>query len=244
MLDELAQKAIDEALRGQWEEAKRLNEELLKADPKNQEALNRLARALLELGRPDRAIASYKKVLRLDPYNSIAQKALGRLTKASFSPGRQGKTPKRKDGASGPQTPRVTELFLEEPGKTKTVALIHLGDETVISSLDTGEPVKLHTHTHRVSVQTESGQYIGRFPDDLARRIVKLTRAGNEYFSFVRSVTPDSVKIFIREIKRGEDAPDIPSFPPTEKLGYISFTSPELVHEERPEMPSEEDGQE
>ena len=156
--------------------------------------------------------------------------------------GRQGKSPKRKDGLPlKPSTVRIAELFIEEPGKTKTVTLIHLGDEAMVSALDAGEPVKLQTHAHRVSVQTESGQYIGRLPDDLARRIIKLTRAGNEYLSFVRSVAPDSVKILIREIKRGENAPDIPSFPPTEKLGYISFTPPELVHEERPEMLSDED---
>lgn len=277
MLDELAQKAIDEALGGNWETARRLNEQILKADPQNQEALNRLARALLELGKPDRAIALYKKVLRLDPYNSIAQKALERLTKV-------GKSPKRKDGLPlRPSTVRIAELFIanrenlgrksedeatrstdrkrearfgmkpedapavkpesfiEEPGKTKTVALIHLGDDSVISALDTGEPVKLLTHAHRVSVQTGGGSYIGRLPDDLARRIIKLTRAGNEYISFICSVSLDSVRIFAREVKRGEGAPDIPSFPPTEKIGYVSFTPPGLVHEERPETSSEDE---
>ncbi len=240
MLDELAQKAIEEAINGHWEEAKRLNEEILRSDPENQEALNRLARALLELGKVNKAISSYKKVLRFDPYNSIAQKALERLTVGS-------KSPKLKDGPSDSISPgeplRVAELFIEEPGKAKTVGLLHLGDDSVISALGSGEPVRLQTHAHRVSVQTEGGQYIGRLPDDLARRIIKLTRSGNEYLSFIRSVAPDSVKIFIREAKRGEGVSDIPSFPPTEKLGYISFTPPELVHEEKPEMLPEEDGQ-
>lgn len=223
LMDDLAQQAIDLALRGNWEEAASLNKQILKQAPKDEEALNRLARASLELGDYKKAVLCYKKVLRIDPYNAIAQRALLRLLKAK-------KTKKRKNVS----LPSVADLFLEEPGKTKTVSLIHLGDEAVINSLNSGDAVKLFPHLHRVSVKTMDRNYIGRLPDDLSRRLIKLTRAGNEYNSLVKSVSPDNVKIFIREIKRSQDLGNIPSFPITERLGYIPSLPQDSMQEEVP----------
>ncbi|MBI2007406.1 MAG: tetratricopeptide repeat protein [Candidatus Blackburnbacteria bacterium] len=226
-MDSLAQKAIDEALRGNWAEAKALNQKILKENPRDEEALNRLARACLELGDLKKTIFCYKKVLRLDPYNTIAQKAIFRLSKS-----------KRKIRSTGPDStgagrrklrslplPSAANLFIEEPGRTKTVPLIHLGADTVISELTTGEEVKLAPHAHRVSVQTKTRSYVGRIPDDLSRRLIKLTRAGNIYKSLVKSVSPDGVKIFIREVKREESLGNIPSFPSNEKPGHAPFGS-------------------
>lgn len=221
-MDDLAQQAIDLALQGNWEEAVSLNKKILKQAPKDEEALNRLARASLELGDLKRAVLCYKKVLRLDPYNSIAQRALLRLAKTKKTRSGAGKKSKKRKGNSLPVS--TADLFLEEPGKTKTVSLIHLGDETVINNLNSADAVRLIPHLHRVSVKTMDRNYIGRLPDDLSRRLIKLTRAGNEYSSLVKSVSPGNVKIFIREIKRSQDLGNIPSFPITEKLGYIPST--------------------
>lgn len=212
-MDGLAQKAIDEALKGNWESALTLNKQILKQNPKDEEALNRLARACFELGDIKKSIFCYKKVLRLDPYNTIAQKAIFRLSK----------TKRKAKKLRSLSLPSAANLFIEEPGRTKTVALIHLGADGVVNELTTGEEVKLVPHAHRVSVQTKARNYVGRLPDDLSRRLIKLTRAGNTYELLVKSVSPDSVKIFIREVKREESLGNIPSFPLNEKLGYSPF---------------------
>lgn len=227
----LAQKAIKAALTGNWSEAKSLNQEILKENPRDIDALNRLAHAEEELGAKTAAIKTYKKVLAHDPYNKIAQRALGRLEK----PGRL----QKKKGEKGVET-----TFIEEPGKTRTVSLIHLGADQVLSNLDAGQSVQLVSRSRRVSVQTEEGKYIGRLPDDLSRRIINLARAGNEYKALVRSVTDNQVKVFIKEVKRAPQLSDIPTFPQTEKAEYISFTPPELVHEEKPETASLEEEEE
>lgn len=230
MLPDLAQKAIEEALKGNWTEAVNLNKELLSQNPKDAEALNRLARAYLELGRAADSRTIYKRVLRFSPYNPIAQKALERLTNVK-------RIKKQKDG----QLPKPTtgDSFIEEPGKTKTITLIHLGDKTVLTSLDSGDPVILRPHRHRVSVETQDHHYVGRIPDDLSRRLIKLTRGGNEYVNIVRSSTPDCVRIFVRETKKAEILKDTTSFP-IEKNNYSSFTPPESVHSDKPEIQNQD----
>lgn len=222
-MDGLAQKAIDEALKGNWEEALSLNKEVLKQNPEDSEALNRLARANFEIGNLKQAVSCYKKALKLDPYNTIAKKALLRFGKMKETHVKS----KKKKTPAGNNAPALSlaDIFIEEPGKTKAVPLIHLGDESVISVLTMGEEVRLIPHSHRVSAQTQDGNYIGRLPDDVSRRIIKLTRAGNQYRSLVKSVFPQAVKIFIREIKQGPHIGSIPSFPANDKLGYKAFNS-------------------
>lgn len=229
-----AQKAIDAALCGNWIEARRLNEQIIVTDPKNLAALNRLARALCELGRFKKAQSTYKKVLKFDPYNSIAQKAISRLGKIDQN-GSNGKLK-----SIVPSQLANVNIFIEEPGKTKTTTLIHLGDPAIISTLDCGETVKLTPHAHRVSVETQSGMYIGRLTDDLSHLIIKLTRAGNEYQTIIRSASGEAVKIFIRETKRSPHLANQPSFPITDRPGYISFTSPNSIHDELPDVSTTE----
>lgn len=214
MLPDLAQRAIEEALRGNWNSAANLNKEILSQTPKDCEALNRLARAELELGRLSRAKTTYKKVLRIDPYNTIAQKALERL-------GNVKRVKKPKNGQLSP----TEASFLEEPGKTKMVTLIHLGAKSVLTSLLSGDPIILSPHSHRVSVLTPDRRYVGRIPDDLSRRLIKLTRAGNEYLSLVRTSSPTTVRIFIRETKHSEKLKE-PSFP-VEKNNYAALDQEE-----------------
>ena len=132
-------------------------------------------------------------------------------------------------------------MFIEEPGKTKSVTLIHLGATSLLFTLDAGQLVKLEPHAHRVSVLTEHNDYIGRLPDDLSRRIIKLTSAGNKYISYVRSVSPESVRIFIKEIERCLDLKDIPSFPSQDRTSYVAFTSPDDIHDERPDVTTAEE---
>lgn len=216
MISEVAQEAVSAALNGKWEAAREINKKILKDNSRDVEALNRLARAYAELGDLTRARATSKKVIKVDPFNSIATKALEKWRGL-----KSGDTLK-----SGPSAP---QLFLEEQGKTKIVSLLHLGDTNVLKKLDAGDEVKLSPHKHRVSVTTQDGKYIGRLPDDLSARIRRLIKYGNRYQVLVKSNRGSDVKVFIRETKKAKALADIPSFS-TERIDYISFTRPELVH--------------
>jgi len=212
----LAQEAISAALSGNWNDAVKLNKNILHDDPNDIDALNRISRAHAELGDFMTAKKYAQSVLKIDPFNSIAAKAINKW-----------KGLKKGDLVYSP--PSNAQAFLEEPGKTKIVSLLHLGDTTVISKIDSGDEVKLNHHSHRVSLTTIDGKYLGILPDDLSAKIRKLISLGNEYKVFVKCADSKEVKIFIRETKRDKKLADIPSFT-SEKIDYVSFTPPELVH--------------
>ncbi len=216
MQPELAQKAVSAALSGDWKEAVRLNNLILSQNSKDIDALNRLARACAELGHFKKAKTVSLKVLKLDPSNKIATASTLKWSQL-------------KGESVSLSVPSSAETFLEEPGKTKLVDLLHPGPAEVLAKLDAGDVVKLAPHAHRVNVVTLDEKYIGRLPDDLSARLRRLLKLGKEYKVLIKSIDKNNIKIFIRETTKGEAAPDIPSFS-AEKIDYVSFTPPELVH--------------
>lgn len=201
MEENLAQQAVNAAIKADWKLAIVTNSRILKSASKDIDALNRLAKAYTEVGKAMLAKKASKKVLKLDPNNSIARKALLKL-----------KSPIDKSkNAAGPSS--FSEAFLEEPGKTKIVKLINLGDTKVTASLFSGDEVNLVCHSHKVSVTTLPGRYIGRLPDDIAARLRKLIKSGNTYKILVKSASREELSVFIQELSRSEKLKDYPSFP-------------------------------
>ncbi|KKU12127.1 MAG: hypothetical protein UX19_C0006G0003 [Candidatus Woesebacteria bacterium GW2011_GWA1_45_8] len=214
---DLAQRAISAALSGNWKDALKFNLQIVSDNPKDIDALNRLARCYAELGQVKRAVLTCEKALKIDPFNSIAVKSH-----------KKWKTLKSGEKTNG-QVVSSPELFLEEPGKTKLVYLLHVGDHKTLATLDCGDEVRLNPKSHRIPVLTQEGRYIGRLPDDLSARLRKLIEAGGIYKILIKSVDPKEVGVFIREVKKAESLKDLASFP-AEKIDYASFTPPELVH--------------
>jgi tetratricopeptide (TPR) repeat protein len=217
MTNDLAQESILCALSGNWQKAVELNLQILKLEPQNTEALNRLARAYSEIGKTSLAKKTSQEVLKIDPFNPIAIKSMEKWRVL-------------KKGKTFVTRSLNSETFLEEPGKTKVVTLLHLGDPSILVKLDSADEVKLDHHSHRVSVVSQDGKYVGRLPDDLSARMKQLITHGNVYQTFIMSVDKSEVKVFIREVERSAKFADTQSFP-TEKIDYISFTPPELVHD-------------
>jgi tetratricopeptide (TPR) repeat protein len=213
---DLAQQAVSYAISGNWEKALQINKLILKENPKDVDSLSRLARAYAELGDFNKARRHAKKVLSIDPFNKIASKSLDKWKDL-----KQGETIK-----SGPS---FAQAFLEEPGKTKLISLMHICNPDVLAKLDSGDEVKINTHGHRITITTVDGIYVGKLPDDLSAHLRNLIKYGNEYLAIVKSIDKNDIKIFIREIKKSKKLKDIPSFS-ADKIEYISFTPPELVH--------------
>lgn len=228
---DLAQKAIAAALLGNWPEAQNHNLKIIAQNPKDIDALNRLARCYAELGLSKKAVTTCQKVLKIEPFNSIALKSTKKWK--SLKPG------EKQNG----QTSLSPELFLEEPGKTKLVQLVHVGDLRTLAKLDSGDEVGVNPKSHRIPVLSLDGKYVGRLPDDLSARLRKLIEAGGSYKVLIKSIDSKGVTVFIREVKKADSFKDSPSFP-SEKIEYVSFTPPELVHKKSP-VPSiveEEEG--
>lgn len=230
MTSELAQKAIAAAMAGNWEEAEKLNIEIIKVNPSDFEAQNRLGRAYLEQGKKSQAKKTFQKVLKLNRYNSIAQKNLELLK-----------------GFKGKRKIKIIlspDLFIEEPGKTKTVSLTKTADKKTISSLSVGEEVQLKPRKRTIACYNQKGDYIGRLPDDLSLKLIKLINGGNHYQAYIKALSSPEVKIFMRETKRAKRFADLPSFPTKGELSYQAFIPPELVHEERPKVKSSDEEEE
>lgn len=216
-MDNLADLAVKKSLEGKWKEALEINLRILKENSKDTEALCRLAKAYLELGDFKEAQDSYQKVLRLDKLNTIAHKNLERL--------KQAKPSKTKTNQVSP----LNQMFLEEPGRTKTVSLVKIASPDILNALAPGNSVFLTPRQYSICISTSNGTSIGKLPDDLAARLHPMIKSGNTYQAVIRSINQNSVKVLIREDKRSKKFINTPSFPPTDHLSYSASISPELI---------------
>src|SRR5579871_6394726 len=76
---ELNERAVRLALDSKWEEAVEVNQRLLTLTPHDLSTINRLGKALSEIGRYAEAKKAYADALEIDPSNNIARKNLDRL---------------------------------------------------------------------------------------------------------------------------------------------------------------------
>lgn len=197
----LESQAVQAALSTNWEKAIDLNKQILKTDDRNIESFNRLGRAYSESGELDKARSSYRSVLRIDPYNSIALKNLERLKAAGTG---------TKLNGGGILNP---DLFMEEPGKTRVIEATELTKPEVLAALHTADRVTLESSGDSVSFKDPGGRKLGVYQGDLAAKLSSLLKAGNLYEAYVKSVKPTELKIFVREIKRAAKFANVPSFP-------------------------------
>lgn len=198
-----SQKAIAAALNSRWEEALRINQQILREVSQDVDALNRLARAYFELGKVLLAKKYYNLALKFDPYNPIAQKNL-KIIKAFKKP----------DGLKKTTIPSMVSpsLFLQEPGKTKVVALSKVAEPAKLSQIYCGMPVMLLIKQRGITAADGEGDYLGVLPDDLAHNLIRLVRGGNKYSAYVKSVRVNGVSLIIREVKRSGRFKNQPSF--------------------------------
>lgn len=207
----LKSRAIQTALVGDFAAAIKLNKKLLKNDPSDIETLNRLAFAFAVLGKASQAKSAYKKVLRIDTLNEIAQKGLRRLNGGLSY----------KSASSPAKTNYIANIFLEETGKTKVIELINVGDKRTIDRLRTGEELILCIKRLKIFALNIQNQYIGMLPQDLGKRLIKFLKGGNEYEAHIKSVENNRISVFIRETKRVSRFRNQPSFIPSEKTHLL-----------------------
>jgi hypothetical protein len=232
MIDDLSALAIKKSIEGNWEEAAQINLQIVEIESENVQALCRLAKAQTELGNLKDAQQTYQKVLKLDQFNVIAKKNIERLK--TLKPGKA-----KSNHAGNGIHPAMS--FLEEPGKTKTVTLVKLGSSEILTQLDPGDLAFLTPRQHSISLTTSDGSTIGRLSDDISARLFPLIKGGNEYSAIIRSVSPTSVRVLLREEKRGKKFKNTPSFPSSDHSQYVAFIPPELIHEDETETAATDD---
>lgn len=195
--------AIEAALDSRWEEALKINKQIIKLDPGNVDALNRQARCYMELGKSNLAKKFYLEALKFDPYNPIALKNL-KIIKAFKGNGDQ----RIWDG----QAKIAPELFLQEPGKTKVVTLLKVAEPKILSQTFCGMPVTMVVKNKRIIVSDQNGDYLGVLPDDICHHLLRLVRGGNKYHIIIKSIKVNGLSVLIRETYRSKRFKNQPSF--------------------------------
>lgn len=221
-IETLNRLAIDYALTCRWEEAEKINLQLLESDPQKTEYLNRLSKAYFELGKYSECKKLYNQVLEIDPYNAIAQKNLKKLAAI------------KKDGQlkSGSNASVISaSLFYEEPGITTLVTLVKVAEPQKLVALSPGSLVNLNVKKRGITVTDMSGQYLGAFPDDSAYHLMRLVGGGNKYQVIIKSVKSNGVVILIREVFRAKKFRNQASFLQDAKLMVYSADNIPLMGE-------------
>lgn len=248
-LDPKNQLAIAAALESSWDKAVELNNALLEDYPEDIDVLNRLAHAQSELGQINKARSTYQKVLEIDAYNPIATRNLTKLTTM------RGNGIKPKEGSKSLNP----EIFLEDPGKTKTIQVMDLAMPKVLVQLRIGDVIQLHSTKDSVSIVSEDDRRLGKLETSWGKEIAIASSLGSEFSAVIKSVMvgkdpkESSLTIFIREIKRSSKLvhPPFPiennNFTPyvkEETLGYVkqqdshsSDEEEEINHENIEEEP-------
>lgn len=229
--------AIDAALDSRWNEALKLNHQIIKEDPENVDALNRQGRCYFEMGKLTQAKKFYSSVLTFDPYNPIALKNL-KIISAFKKGDMEGKI-----NYTSNHTRISPLLFLQEPGKTKVVNLLKVAEPQKLSLVYPGMLVEIVAKNHRIHITDQQGNYLGILPDDLSHQLLRLIKGGNKYNVLIKSVKVNGLAVLIKEVFRSKKFKNQSSF--LESSNHSSYT--ELVslnnddEEEEPE--TEEEGQ-
>jgi len=190
---QLADAAIAQAVRGEWEDAVATNRELLELGP-DIDTHNRLGKALAELGRHAEALEAYEQALERDATNRIAQRNIERLRvlMAAKRPASNGKGRPEKAPAT---------LFIEEMGKTGRARLINLAAPRVLAPLSPGDAINLEVDGDDLVAHVGKAA-IGSVEPRIAARLLKLIAGGNRYDAAITTIheAGGEVTIMIREV--------------------------------------------
>lgn len=206
------QQAIDAAIENNWETAITLNTEITTEKPENLGGWLRLGYAHLQLKQVPDAIKAYKKALSIQPKHPLATENLERAKilkeKLKASP-----TSSTKKGALPERKRLDPTLFLDVPGKTKTVQLVNLGQKTELADLHIGDEVELKIKKRKIEVRSADSGYVGALPDDVSKRLFSFLDAGSTYTTYIKEASLSRVLVFIKEMTKGEDVAQYISFP-------------------------------
>ncbi len=231
------------AVAREWDEAVEVNRQILEQSPRDVEALNRLGKALMELGRFAEALEEYRRALEIDPTNSIAQRNASRLEEIIGTVGEAARPEEVAEGA-----PEVrSSVFIQETGKTYVTDLERPGEPAVLAKLGPGDEVDLRIQDQQVEVYTLAGERLGELEPRIAQRLIHLVSLGNRYRAYVVQLSGYTVRIILREVYRNPEAPEPISFPRQAKIAaprpYLRETS-RLGRELEPEMLIDEEEEE
>jgi len=202
-IEQLESQAIDAAIEGRWEDAIRLNSQIIGEDPEQLNAHLRLGYAKLQLNELSEAQEAFQAALVIQPKNNIAEEHLSKIAVL------KDKNKKRLVSS----TKYDPELFVEIPGRTRTIHLVNLGQKEDLAGINIGEEVVLNEKRRKLEVRTSADDYLGSLPDDISKRLSYFINEGSTYKTHIKEIDLNNVVVFIREVLKGKKVRQYPSFP-------------------------------
>lgn len=227
-LDQLEQQAVDAAVNFNWQVAIDANKEIISMDKKNLAANLRLGFAYLQMQKFSEAKKFYRKALKIQSSNSVALENLERIKVLQLKSSRKIKKA---------QIFLDPNLFLEVPGKTKSVVLVNLGQKNILANLNVGQEAMLKSKKRKVEVRSKENEYLGSLPDDLSRRLLVFLKAQSKYSVFIKEANLSRVTVFINELKKGKKVQNYLSFPQNIQSNIQEMQSEKESEDETHEMP-------
>lgn len=197
------EEAIRLALDSRWDEAVAINREIIEHYGPDDQAQNRLGKALTELGRLEEARDAYDLGLKINPFNGVAKKNRSKLDVLI----------QHKDGIRSGTTKVDLSLFVEEMGKTIVTTLEGIDDPQVCDKVVSGDIGELKVARDSITIETMRGVRLGRLESKLARRIIKFIQGGNQYQAGIISCEAGSIRVIVRETYQAPAFVGKPSFP-------------------------------
>jgi len=217
-----SKQAVALAMQGRWQEAIEANEILLKSFPNDVGAYNRLARAYMELGDYSRAREAYERAIQLDPYDTIAQRNLNRLSHL-------GETVVSLGGGSHKVEP---QQFIKEVGKAGVVNLCRLAPPEILAKTVAGARVNLKVDGPSLVVENSRGEYLGQVEAKHGQRLIKLMEGGNKYTATIISLTDEIITVIVREVYQHPSQAGRLSFPPRGAESFRSYVGDRIIRRE------------
>ena len=188
LLKEQTRRAVSLAMSGEWAEAAQLNREILEAAPDDVGAMNRLGKALAEVGEPGQALDAFRRALALSPGNPIATRNVERLLAETNN----SCAASRRACGGGTVRPR---MFIADSGKSAEVSLL----ASTAGSPSPGTPVTLEANGSTLGVMDLDGNCLGLVPPGMAHRLLNLIAGGNRYEGAVSGTANGAVRVVLRE---------------------------------------------
>ena len=202
---DLDREAVGLAMKGEWERAAEVNRAILELFADDVEAMNRLTKALIELGSYEEAKTVADRVRQVAPYNNIARKNRARLDQMRTSTSASTRHARRAAGAP--------QLFIGESGKSASTTLRHTPRNLSPALISPGDPVQLVIEHHGISVYSDDGECLGQVDPRLGHRLGRLIEGGNTYEAAIIGASDEGIIVMIHETSRHRSLQNVASFP-------------------------------
>jgi hypothetical protein len=226
-----SEKATQLAMQNKWQEAADLNRQILEHFPDDVDTLNRLGKALMELGLYAESRDLYFRATKADPSNGIAAKNLVRMTKLAEEAGESAVV------AVQHTRPVDPSMFIEESGKTAVTDLVDVVAFHTIATLTAGDKLAVVVDDGVVRIVAPNDLVVGQLEPKIAQRVTRLAAAGNRYSATITSIDEHHVRIILREEFRHPSMRSRPSFP-TQAAGIRPDTRDSVF---RPDMDDDDE---